>query len=86
MDAFIAAVRGGDFEGTVARQAAAFSKIGLSNQLVPVNGNIGFVSRRSDGRLFAVLGFTIAGGRIVQIDILADPQRLERLDLSAVEG
>jgi RNA polymerase sigma-70 factor, ECF subfamily len=70
----------------VAAQASAFSRLGLSNQCVLVNGNIGLVSRRSDGRVFAVLGFTIAGGKIVEIDILADPERLGRLDLSAIES
>ena len=70
----------------VAAQAATFSRIGLSSQLVLVNGHLGFVSRRPDGRLFAVLGFTIAGGKVVEIDILADPERLSRLDLSAIEG
>jgi len=69
----------------VAAQAATFSKIGLSIQLVLVNGDVGLVSRRADGRLFSVLAFTIAGGKIVEIDILADPARLSRLDLSAVE-
>jgi RNA polymerase sigma-70 factor (ECF subfamily) len=68
----------------VAAQAATFSKSGLSNQVVLVNGNIGIVTRRPDGRVFSVLGFTIAGGRIVEIDILADPERLSRLDLSAI--
>jgi RNA polymerase sigma factor (sigma-70 family) len=114
VDAFIAAVREGDFQRLIAvldpdvvlradggalaglsqvvrgaqavvAQAERFSRIGLSNQLVLVNGNLGFVSRRPDGGLFAVLGFTIAGGRIVEIDILADPERLSRLDLSAIE-
>ena len=70
----------------VAAQASMFSRLGLSNQFVLVNGNIGLVSRRSDGRLFAVLGFTIAGGKVVEIDILADPERLGRLDLSAIES
>jgi RNA polymerase sigma-70 factor (ECF subfamily) len=51
-----------------------------------VNGNLGVVSRRPDGRLFSVLGFTIVGGKIVEIDILADPERLSRLDLSALES
>jgi hypothetical protein len=32
-----------------------------------------------------VLGFTIAGDKVVEIDILADPDRLGRLDLSALE-
>jgi len=70
----------------VASQAATFSSSGLSNQLVLVNGSLGFVSRRPDGRVFSVIGFTIAGGKIVEMDILADPERLSRLDLSALEG
>jgi len=70
----------------VAAQAASFSKLGLSNQVVLVNGNVGVVSRRPDGRPFAVLGFTIGSGKIVEIDILADPERLNRLDLSAIEN
>jgi len=70
----------------VAAGAATFSKLGLSAQLVLVNGQLGFVSRRPDGRVFAVLGFTIADGKIVEIDILADPERLSRLDLSDIEG
>jgi RNA polymerase sigma factor (sigma-70 family) len=70
----------------VAAQAATFSRSGLSNQLVLVNGHLGFVSRRPDGRVFAVIGFTIAGGKIVEMDILADPERLSRLDLSALQG
>ena len=47
----------------VVAQAAAFSKIALSNQVVLVNGNIGVVTRLPDGRLFSVIGFTIAGGK-----------------------
>ena len=69
----------------VASQAATFTRSGLSSQLVLVNGHLGFVSRRPDGRLFSVMGFTIAGGKVVEIDILADPERLGRLDLSAIE-
>ena len=70
----------------VVAQAATFSKLGLSIQVVVVNGNIGVVSRLPDGRLLSVIGFTIAGGKVVEMDILADPDRLSRLDLSAVEG
>jgi RNA polymerase sigma-70 factor (ECF subfamily) len=68
----------------VAGQAALFSRSGLSNQLVLVNGSLGFVSRRPDGRVFSVTAFTIAGGRIVEMNILADPERLRRVDLSGV--
>jgi RNA polymerase sigma-70 factor (ECF subfamily) len=69
----------------VVAQAAAFSKLGLSSQVVLVNGNIGVMSRLPDGRLLSVIGFTIAGGKVVEMDILADPDRLSRLDLSAIE-
>jgi RNA polymerase sigma factor (sigma-70 family) len=67
-------------------QAAAFSRIGLATQVVMVNGHVGMLSRLADGRLFSVIGLTIAGGRIRQMDILADPERLGRLDLSALAG
>src|SRR5262245_45205342 len=70
----------------VASQASTFSRSGLALQLVLVNGQLGFVARRPDGRLFSVIGFTIAGGKIVEMDILADPERLSRLDLSAIES
>src|SRR5688572_26630068 len=76
-------VRGAE---AVASQAATFSKVRLSNQVVLVNGSIGIVSRRPDGRVFSVLGFTVADGRIVEINILADPERLGRLDWSALES
>jgi hypothetical protein len=69
----------------VAAQAAAFSKMAVSNQVVLVNGNIGLVCRRPNGHLFSVISFTIAGGKVVEMDILADPDRLGRLDLSSVE-
>jgi hypothetical protein len=58
---------------------------GLSDQIVLVNGNVGLLERRPDDRLFAVIGFTIANGRIAEMNILADPDRLRGLDLSAIE-
>jgi RNA polymerase sigma-70 factor (ECF subfamily) len=75
-------VRGAE---AVAGQAEAFSKLGLSSEIVLVNGNIGLLARRPDGRLFSVIGFTIVGGRIAEMNILADPDRLSRLDLSGIE-
>jgi RNA polymerase sigma-70 factor (ECF subfamily) len=70
----------------VAGQASAFSfsKLGLSMQMVLVNGNVGLLARRADGRLFSVIGFTIANGKITEMNILADPDRLGKLDLSAI--
>lgn len=40
-----------------------------------VNGAAGVVVT-DDGRLVTVIGFTIADGKIVEIDAIADPQRL----------
>jgi RNA polymerase sigma-70 factor (ECF subfamily) len=37
------------------------------------------------GRLRVVFAFTIAGGRIVEIDLLADPERLRQLDLAVLD-
>jgi len=68
----------------VAAQAESFSKLGLSSQVVLVNGNVGVVSRLPDGRLFSVIGFTIADGKVIEMDILADQERLSRLDLSGL--
>jgi len=70
----------------VVAQAAAFSKIDLSDQIVLVNGNVGVVTRLPDGRVFSVVAFTIADGKVVEMDILADPERLGRLDLSDIEA
>jgi RNA polymerase sigma factor (sigma-70 family) len=67
----------------VASQAAMFSRGNLSSQLVLVNGDLGFLSRRPDGRVFSVMGFTIAEGKIVELNILADPERLGRIELPA---
>jgi RNA polymerase sigma-70 factor (ECF subfamily) len=39
-------------------------------------------SLAEDGKLIAVLGFTIAHGKIVAIDVLADPERLSRLEVA----
>jgi hypothetical protein len=38
------------------------------------------------GQPFAVIGFTVARGRIAEIDILADPVRLRELDLAVLDG
>jgi RNA polymerase sigma-70 factor (ECF subfamily) len=49
-----------------------------------VNGTPGFVVMRG-GAPFSVLGFTVRGGRIVELDVVADPDRLQRLDLSVLD-
>jgi hypothetical protein len=46
-----------------------------------VNGAAGLVVA-SDERTYSVLGFTVVDGKIVAIDILGDPERLEQLALA----
>ncbi len=69
----------------VAGQALTYSRLAPSSRPALVNGAPGVVTAPG-GVPRAVMGFTVAGGRIVEIDILADPERLRRLDLSAVLG
>jgi RNA polymerase sigma factor (sigma-70 family) len=69
---------------TVARQAIAFSRPDLEVRPVLVNGAAGIVTLRN-GEPFAISGFTIRNRRIVEMDILADPERLRRLDLPILD-
>jgi RNA polymerase sigma-70 factor (ECF subfamily) len=65
----------------VAGQASAYRAAGLRARFAVVNGGPGIVST-IDGRVAAVLAFTVADGLIVEIDILADPDRLAALDMA----
>jgi hypothetical protein len=59
-------------------RALTFASLSPFVQPVLVNGVAGvLVAPR--GRAFAVMAFTVAGGKVVAIDALADPARLERL-------
>ncbi len=66
----------------VATNAMLFRNLAANATRTLVNGVPGGVVRGPDGNLFAVLAFTVAGGHIVSMDILADPDRLARLDLA----
>jgi RNA polymerase sigma factor (sigma-70 family) len=65
----------------VAEQTLTFSWLSPFVRPALVNGAAGVVVAPR-GRPFSVMGFTIRGGKIVEIDILADPARLSRLDVS----
>jgi RNA polymerase sigma-70 factor (ECF subfamily) len=69
----------------VAGQAVTYSRLGLVMQPALINGAAGAVSTR-DGEPYSVGGFTVSGGKIVEIDILADPERLRRLDLRILDS
>src|SRR3954454_7022315 len=73
-------VRGAD---AVVGQAQFYSRLGLDIHVALVNGAIGIVSFR-DGEPFSVGGMTVRHGKIVEIDFLADPERLRQLDLTVL--
>ena len=70
-------VRGAE---NVASQALLFSRGAATVRPVVINGQAGVVPMPG-GRPSAVFCPTVRGGRIVEINILADPDRLARLDL-----
>ena len=49
-----------------------------------VNGSVGLVVARH-GRLFLVLDLTVTRGKIVEINVVADPERLRQLDLAVLD-
>jgi RNA polymerase sigma factor (sigma-70 family) len=113
VDAFLTALRGGDFEGLLAvldpevvvrideaaarpggpreirgarawaKGAVAFAQLAASAQLMTIDGTVGVVWAPG-GRLLRVLSFTVANGKIVEADIIADSVRLDALHLTAL--
>jgi RNA polymerase sigma-70 factor (ECF subfamily) len=69
----------------VAEGAFAASRRARFSQPALVNGAVGLVVAPR-GRLFLVLGFTITNGKIAEIDVIADPDRLRQLDLAVLDA
>jgi RNA polymerase sigma factor (sigma-70 family) len=65
----------------VAARALTFSPLAAFARPALVNGAAGGLVMTPHGQPFSVMGFTVIGGRIAEIDILADPARLAQLDL-----
>jgi RNA polymerase sigma-70 factor (ECF subfamily) len=111
IDAFLAASRGGDFDGLLAvldpdvvvrsdrkimpagasreiRGASEVARqfVGRAQDAQPalVNGAVGLVWAPG-GQPRVVFGFTITSGKIVAIDMLADPARILQLDLAILD-
>jgi RNA polymerase sigma-70 factor (ECF subfamily) len=63
----------------VVEQAITFARLAAFARPALVNGAAGFVVARGD-RTLAVAGFTVADGRIAEIDLLADPARLREIE------
>ena len=66
----------------IAAQAAMAAKLSRHVQPALVNGTAGAVVV-VNGTPFSVMAFTVHDGRIAAIDVLYDPERLARLDLTA---
>jgi RNA polymerase sigma factor (sigma-70 family) len=64
-------------QGLTFRQRARYARLAL------VDGRVGLVFA-PHGKLVLVLRLTIAGDRITEIDVVADPARLRRLDLAVL--
>ncbi|HEX9041607.1 MAG TPA: sigma-70 family RNA polymerase sigma factor [Trebonia sp.] len=67
----------------VIANARRFAPLGRFARPVLVNGGPGFLVVR-DGEPLALMAVTVHAGRITEMDVLADPDRLARLDLTAV--
>ncbi|MBP2404491.1 sigma-70 family RNA polymerase sigma factor [Streptomyces syringium] len=69
----------------VASQAITFARFAEAAHPALVNGTPGVVAV-AEGRAISVMAFTVQGDRITTLDILTDPERLARIDLSVLGG
>ena len=74
-----------DGASAVARVARSFAGPEREVRNATINGAAGAVIFVAD-RASAIMGFVVRRGRIAAIDVLADPERIARIDLSAVAG
>jgi RNA polymerase sigma factor (sigma-70 family) len=70
----------------VAQQAMTFRRFAETSTRILVNGLPSGVAWAPDGSPFAVLTATVRGGKIIEIDVLIDPERLRQLDLTGSPG
>ena len=69
----------------VASGAMRFAHLSPFVRPALVNGVAGVVVIPEDGRPFSVMAFTVTDGRIVEIDAIADSERLSALGLSGLD-
>jgi len=70
---------------TVTKLARGYAAPGREVRGATVNGAAGAVIAVA-GRPTAIMAFLVRDGRVAAIDVLADPARIARIDLSAVTG
>jgi RNA polymerase sigma-70 factor, ECF subfamily len=69
----------------VAARAMTFARLAPFVRPALVNGAAGVVVA-PHGEPFSVMGFTVVGGKVVEIDAITDPARLRELDLTVLDG
>jgi RNA polymerase sigma-70 factor, ECF subfamily len=70
---------------TVASQALMWARVDLTMQRALVNGAAGMVTFLH-GRPFSIAAITVRNGKISEIDLLSDPDRIAQIDLSILGG
>ena len=70
---------------SVAKLARSYAGPEREVRAAAVNGAAGAVIFVT-GQPTAIMGFLVRGGRVAAVDVLADPERIARIDLSAVSG
>lgn len=70
---------------SVAKLARSYAGPEREVRAATVNGAAGAVIFVT-GQPTAIMGFLVRGGRVAAVDVLADPERIARIDLSAVSG
>jgi RNA polymerase sigma-70 factor, ECF subfamily len=68
----------------VARQALSFAQIGLDIRPALINGVAGAVTFL-DGKPFSIAAATVLNGKIVELDFLADRERLSQMDFTILD-
>jgi RNA polymerase sigma-70 factor (ECF subfamily) len=68
----------------VAGQALASSRLSPFVRPALINGAAGVVVA-ANGRTMFIMAFTVSGGRIAAIDVIADPERLATVDLTELD-
>jgi RNA polymerase sigma-70 factor (ECF subfamily) len=74
-------VRGAE---SAAKRAIEGAQLTATSQLALVNGAPGYISFNENGAPRAIIAFTVSRGRITEINVLADPERLRRLVSTAI--
>ncbi|WP_184924661.1 RNA polymerase sigma factor SigJ [Kitasatospora gansuensis] len=69
---------------TVASQAVTFNKLAPFARPALINGAAG-VAVVVNGKLVSVMAFTVVDGQAVAIDVIVDPDRLGRFDITALD-